>query len=282
MKRMQALGMFLCGALAGGLVFGGTAAYAASILAEPSTQPIFIDGEQVQMQAYAINGNNYVKLRDIGKAVGFNVSWDAASGSVQIDSDSPYTEEATVQTVKNADGSINIQDSDLKLALKVGDVVRCNDGTNYEIRDMSRYDANAFASGPLPPLPEATCDWGSFPAVELPEMEARRYNTENGDYLFIRNLYESRRMQYTIQNLAGSHPETGKDGKLLYGSKGTPKVRIQLTIDEDMQAQSFWPWRASELEKVFLSCPIGTYAMEAWDVYADGIFQYTEYMIYAI
>ena len=46
------------------------------------------------MQAYNIAGHNYVKLRDIGKAVGFNVFWDADSGCVQIEIDAPYTGEA--------------------------------------------------------------------------------------------------------------------------------------------------------------------------------------------
>lgn len=43
---------------------------------------------------YGIAGHNYVKLRDIGKAVGFNVFWDADSGCVQIETDAPYTGEA--------------------------------------------------------------------------------------------------------------------------------------------------------------------------------------------
>lgn len=43
---------------------------------------------------YGIAGHNYVKLRDIGKAVGFNVFWDADSGCVQIETGAPYTGEA--------------------------------------------------------------------------------------------------------------------------------------------------------------------------------------------
>ena len=35
-----------------------------------------------------------MKLRDIGKAVGFNVYWNAEDGSVQIETDKPYTGEA--------------------------------------------------------------------------------------------------------------------------------------------------------------------------------------------
>ena len=54
-----------------------TTAYAAGIMAERSTHRVFVDGREVQMEAYVINGNNYVQLRDIGKAVGFEVYWGA-------------------------------------------------------------------------------------------------------------------------------------------------------------------------------------------------------------
>lgn len=187
-----------------------------------------------------------------------------------------YTEP---QTDRNEDGSINIPDGDAKLTLKEGDVVRCDDGTNYTITDMSRYDANAFASGPLAPLPTASCDWSSFPAVELPAVEVRRFNDEAGDDLLIRNLYETRRMQYTLWNLAGNNPETSESGRLKYGSKGTPYVRTNLSIPDDVEPQVFWPWRESEIAKVFESVPPGTYSMEAWDVYHNGVFQYTRYCI---
>ncbi|MPM37225.1 hypothetical protein SDC9_83832 [bioreactor metagenome] len=183
------------------------------------------------------------------------------------------------QTGKNEDGSIHLPDGDAKLSLKVGDVVRCDDGTNYTITDMSRYDANAFAAGPLPPLPTATCDWSSFPAVELPAMEVRHFKTETGDFMFVRNLHETRRMQYTLWNLAGNNPETSENGRLKYDSKSYPLVRTYLSIPTDMEPQVFWPWRESEIQRLFESCPIGTYRMEVWDVYGDGVFQHTRYCI---
>lgn len=40
------------------------------------------------MEAYNINGSNYVKLRDAGRQVGFNVYWD---NGVQVDTGAPYT-----------------------------------------------------------------------------------------------------------------------------------------------------------------------------------------------
>ncbi len=82
---------FALGVLTGAALFGGATAVAAGIVAEPSWSPIFVDGRQVQMTAFNIGGNNYVKLRDIGKEVGFNVYYQ---NGVQVDSDAPYTGEA--------------------------------------------------------------------------------------------------------------------------------------------------------------------------------------------
>lgn len=88
--KKQILTMFT-GLFIGAIITGGASAYAAGILAERSNHRIFVDGQEVQMEAYGIAGHNYVKLRDIGKAVGFNVFWDADSGCVQIETDAPYT-----------------------------------------------------------------------------------------------------------------------------------------------------------------------------------------------
>lgn len=77
-----ALGAVLCGG-----------AYAAGVMAQPTWQPIYIDGNRVEMEAYNINGNNYVRLRDIGKEVGFNVYWQ---DGVRIDRSSDYTGEPPV------------------------------------------------------------------------------------------------------------------------------------------------------------------------------------------
>ena len=93
MKRFRFLTGFLCGALmfAG---FTSIASAASGIMAAISNQPVYVDGQRVYLTAYQIGGNNYVKLRDIGEAVGFNVYWDGAS--VQVESDKPYTGAAPV------------------------------------------------------------------------------------------------------------------------------------------------------------------------------------------
>jgi Uncharacterized protein involved in cytokinesis, contains TGc (transglutaminase/protease-like) domain len=82
---------FICGFLAGSLLFGGGAVCASGILAEPSAQRVFVNGKETQMEAYLIDGHNYLQLRDVGQAVGFNVYWDYQTRTVHIDSSQPYT-----------------------------------------------------------------------------------------------------------------------------------------------------------------------------------------------
>ena len=74
MSRRKDVALMLTGAVLGASLVGGAAA--AGVIADPTWQKIYVDGEQVSMTAYNIAGNNYVKLRDIGKEVGFNVYWD--------------------------------------------------------------------------------------------------------------------------------------------------------------------------------------------------------------
>ena len=61
-------------------------------IAGTGTKDIVVYDEPVALTAYMINGNNYFKLRDLGKLFDFSVSWDEANNCVVIDSTLPYTE----------------------------------------------------------------------------------------------------------------------------------------------------------------------------------------------
>ena len=95
-------------AMATGMVIGAAlvSEAAAGIVAEPTWQKIYVDGRQVSMTAYNIAGNNYVRLRDIGQQVGFNVYW---SDGVQIDTDAPYTGVAPVQEASSQQTDMEIR-----------------------------------------------------------------------------------------------------------------------------------------------------------------------------
>ena len=100
MNRIKNTGLVLCG-LALGLSLSAPAAQAVeSLKATLSTNRILVDGQEVRLTAYNINGNNYVMLRDIGRAVGFNVYWNSNTKCVQVESKKPYTGEAPVTSAE--------------------------------------------------------------------------------------------------------------------------------------------------------------------------------------
>ena len=91
--------LYLFIGLALGFALGSPAAQAVEgILAQRCTSPILLNGAPVEIEAYTINGHNYFKLRDIGKAVGFNVYWIAEDRTVRIETSQPYTGEAPIRT----------------------------------------------------------------------------------------------------------------------------------------------------------------------------------------
>ena len=94
MNRLKNIGLVLCGLVLGLSLSAPAAQAVESLKATLSTNRILVDGQEVHLTAYNINGNNYIMLRDIGRAVGFNVYWDSDAKCVQVESGKPYTGEA--------------------------------------------------------------------------------------------------------------------------------------------------------------------------------------------
>ena len=126
MKRGSFAAGFLTCLLLAGVT---TTAYAAGIMAERSTHRIVVDGKEVQMEAYVINGNNYVKLRDIGEQVGFNVYWDSDTKCVQVESEKPYTGEAPE---KSAEAKPMEHPSQTDVATAKQDIIDCTNALRCE------------------------------------------------------------------------------------------------------------------------------------------------------
>lgn len=111
-RKREAIFMGI-GILAGLALSGPIVHAAATITAALSNQPIYVDGQRVPMTAYAIGGNNYVRLRDIGQAMDFAVDYDAAANSVFITSYRPYQQEVIQPTPSTND----ITEESVKAAL---------------------------------------------------------------------------------------------------------------------------------------------------------------------
>ena len=63
-----------------------------SLSALPTASTVLVNGERVALTAYSIGGNNYFKLRDIGKLFDLGIGWDNNTKAITIDTSSGYTE----------------------------------------------------------------------------------------------------------------------------------------------------------------------------------------------
>ena len=59
--------------------------------AAASNDAIYVNGEKITAEVYKINGSNYFKLRDLGRALDFYVGWSADRG-MYIETGKPYSE----------------------------------------------------------------------------------------------------------------------------------------------------------------------------------------------
>ena len=100
MNRLKNTGLVLCGLVLGLSLSAPAAQAVESLKATLSTNRVLVDGQEVRLTASNINGNNYVMLRDIGRAVGFNVYWNSDAKCVQVESGKPYTGEAPVTSAE--------------------------------------------------------------------------------------------------------------------------------------------------------------------------------------
>ena len=98
MSRKREAVMIGIGILAGLALSGPAAAAADYLQAIPSRQTFYVNGQKVEFEAYSIHGNNFVKVRDIGQAVDFGVTYDGATNSVHIDPNAHYQEETPQPT----------------------------------------------------------------------------------------------------------------------------------------------------------------------------------------
>ena len=62
-------------------------------LASQTTAATYLDGEEIKLAAYNIEGNNYFKLRDVGSALNFGVNWDEINEIILITTSINYGDE---------------------------------------------------------------------------------------------------------------------------------------------------------------------------------------------
>lgn len=169
------------------------------------------------------------------------------------------TSSTTIPLTYNADGSINLPSNGDRYLPLAGDVIRCDDGTNYRISDVSQYRRNLCDL-------KLSSNWTEEQEGELPEAEAIHYSDVSGDYLFIKNIYETLWMQYYLCDLAGEDVE----------------LTVRMSIPEIASSDTFWPWDPKQIEDLYVIAPDKVYCVEAWDMFKNGKFFRTSYQIAVI
>lgn len=138
---MKRLSNFFIGFLCGAIFFGGTTALANSgVLAQITTQLFFYNGEPIELLAYNINGNNYVKLRDAAALFGVDIEYVEDTNSVFIGkaSEDVTTEEITVPEMPEG----TTEEIPIEVPLEQKDESINIDGTSFSREDFSS-NANA-------------------------------------------------------------------------------------------------------------------------------------------
>ena len=295
---------FVLGFVLGAIIFGGTAAFAAGIVANPTTSKVFVNGAEIRADAYNINGSNYFKLRDVGQAMDFAVTWDGANNRILIDSRLPYGldvplpdrnagNNGTATPTPSASPSAGTIPAghDVRFApLRTGDVIKTEhiDKAPVSISGEYRvtadcYDVEAkrnqagvnFCDIPYgAPLPEWRLEWNGFPAVEVRDPETVRYKSNQNDRLDVYNAYEAERMVRAIYAYAKNEPYLWKDS-----ARTIPNFAIVSEYPPDYGKGWFFPWRGGIcVEGKVKSLPAGgTIHIYALDVYYNGEFKDTEY-----
>jgi len=176
MKRFKGL-QFILGVVVGAIVFGGSAAIAAGIVAKPKTAEVVIDGKAVDLKGYIIEGRHYFQLRDLDAALApggkdFGIVWDGKNNRVIIDTTKPYmTESDNAQMHPDAPGNAStdysrqanqeifasfftpeMYNTDRQRVIDTGTTV--NWGTKYTPQGMEAVEAASTFFDSIAQLPE--------------------------------------------------------------------------------------------------------------------------------
>ena len=89
MSRRKEIALVTAGVLAGITISGPASQATAGLMANASSQRFYVNEQRIPLEAYEINGNNYVKLRDIGQALNLGVTYDARTNTVRINPNQP-------------------------------------------------------------------------------------------------------------------------------------------------------------------------------------------------
>jgi len=267
---------FLSGVAVGMVLVTGC--LAAEEVITKTKSPVLVNGVLREFDAYNINGHNYFKLKELGETLDFSVLWDETERKVLIDTTKGYEEQGKTEDKElenELEGNIvKVPQSSESFCPPVGTIIEAERFANSQFTGEKTTFTITKAKPAEPALPEPTCDWSQFPELEFPKAVVKDLGDGRTSIL---NLHETKRMQLELYNLIGSNPETWENGTIAKYKSGTNKVKVSFEILGEPQVM--WPYRASEIKKVFDSAPCRTWRVIAYDNYKDGRFLHTAYYL---
>ncbi len=300
---------FLAGFLCGVILFGTSSAFAVDLLAEPTKQTVYIDGEKAAITGYNIQGHNYFQLRELGKELDVSVRYDSNTNRVYVQLDQPYgwqeretiveQETMTEPVIRQVvDVSVKRDATGRAMAYEptVGHYLY---GTGNVSKAVNPYAADeydgymeikAFSKGtefPNAPLGAVNPDWDesyydivmpdpvpcytAIGAGQVSEFMGMEVVDETGSQtMYVFNAKETQRIIDELYNTFLEHPECYTNGKL------NCTVAVGLT-DTGFQGNFFYPYRDSCVEQT-VHDPNVDYLVYALDTYVDGVYNGTKYI----
>ncbi len=112
--------------------------------ATQSSTNLMVNGSAVSVDAYMINGNNYIKLRDLATMINnteknFSVEWNAEANAISLVSNTPYTAVGGEMTLGTGEAkTANLSKSDIYVNGNLASLVAYTiEGNNYfKVRDV--------------------------------------------------------------------------------------------------------------------------------------------------
>ncbi len=148
---------FICGFVAGAMLFGAVGAFAVSYIANPAGFKVLVNGEEFVSDppALEVEGRTYLPLRAMGDALGVPVTWNEELGQAEVGNSAPVVDENqysrnnpapinTVQTYvsKNPNEYIDMSSirPDHTVAIRVIDVTRGEEALKI-IKDANQFNS---------------------------------------------------------------------------------------------------------------------------------------------
>ncbi len=303
-KNMKQQYSFLVGFLCGAILFSTSNVFAANLLAEPTTQAVYVNGEKATIMGYNIQGYNYFQLRELGKELDFLVQYDDKTDCVNIRTDQSYgAKAANMQVPENharqvVDVSVKRDESGRPMAYEptvgsylygTGNVAKSvnpyatEEYDGYmEIKEFSR--GTAFPNMPLGTInkewdpsyydivmPNPVPCYTSIHSGQVSDFMGVKIADETGSKtMYVFNAKETQRIIDELYNTFLEHPECYTNGRL------NCTVAVGLT-DTGFNGNFFYPYRDVCVEQTVHDRNVD-YLVYALDTYENGVYNGTKYI----